>query len=262
MADLDDIVLITVAPLGAPGTGITNTQYTSLDSDRTALLARANITKLDDVPDVNAPAPSDGNALVYQASSSTWIPAANLEALAAVKVNNATILANTQKVNFSSAFSGAVNGTDGTQVDVSPVFGTTAGTFRAGNQAANPGIVNRWTFAATGLLSSGTRTVITQTTSNLINGVTYDYEAFFDVTGRNNVNNGSVTLTITVNGTSLTRTQTTVGGVPHEMNVTASGNGLVGTGAGITVSGAVAYNAGDATNVDDGWFKFSAWPRL
>src|SRR5690348_10279865 len=100
MADLDDIVLITVAPLGAPGTGITNTQYTSLDSDRNALLARANVTKLDDVPDVNAPTPADGNALVYQASTRTWIPAANLEALAAVKVNGTTILANTQKVNF------------------------------------------------------------------------------------------------------------------------------------------------------------------
>src|SRR5690349_2452498 len=118
MADLDDVTVILVAPLGAPGTGITNTQYTSLDSDRNALLARANITKLDDVPDVNAPSPADGNTLAWQASTSTWIPAANVEALAAVKNNGSTVLANAQQLNWSSAFAVTVDGSIATQADI------------------------------------------------------------------------------------------------------------------------------------------------
>ena len=72
MADLDDIVLITVAPLGAPGTGITNTQYASLDSDRNALLARPNITTLGAVPDVVLTSLAAGQTIVWNATTSKW----------------------------------------------------------------------------------------------------------------------------------------------------------------------------------------------
>ena len=260
MSATDEITVIKVGSLGAPGTGITPTEYASLDSDRNALLARANITGVAAIPGVVLTALADGQVLAYQASSGHWINVANLEAVKTVKNNSSVIMSNADTLNWSSAFAVTQDGTVTTQADIAPVFGTTSTTFAVGNHVHNAGIVNRWTFAATGLLSSGSRTLATNTSTVLVNGVTYDWHATFVVTGRNNVNNGTVTLSFTIAGSTMTRTLTTVGGVPHEMTIPHAGVS-VGTGAGITVTASIAYGANDPTNVDDGWVTFNARPR-
>ncbi len=68
----DDIFLIQVARPGTDGIG-TPADYATIRSDVAALLARANITKLDDVPDVSAAAPADDDALLWDAATSTWL---------------------------------------------------------------------------------------------------------------------------------------------------------------------------------------------
>lgn len=68
----DDIFLIQVARPGTDGIG-TPGDYATIRADVATALARANITKLDDVPDVNATAPADADVLLWNAATSTWL---------------------------------------------------------------------------------------------------------------------------------------------------------------------------------------------
>lgn len=68
----DDVFLIQVARPGVDGIG-TPGDYATIRADVATALARVDITQLDDVPDVDAASPSDGDALLWDAGTSEWV---------------------------------------------------------------------------------------------------------------------------------------------------------------------------------------------
>lgn len=68
----DDVLLIQVARPGVDGIG-TPGDYATIRADVATALARVDITQLDDVPDVDAASPSDGDALLWDAGTSEWV---------------------------------------------------------------------------------------------------------------------------------------------------------------------------------------------
>lgn len=261
MAAVDEITIIQVAPLGAPGTGVTSGQWTTIRADVDGLINAPPLT-LNDLNLVVITNPQAGQALVYNANGA-WTNVTTLEAVKYVKSGDATlVVTDADRLNFlTTGLTVVQNGQRPTQADIGILYGTTSGTVAAGDHVHNATLQNHWDVAATGVLSSGARTLVSQSTTALVAGVVYNCAAKLVVTGRNNVNSGTVTLSIKIGAdTAHTREQQTVGGVPHELIVEGEST-VTGTGAPLTVIATVSYSTGDPTDIRDGYIVFTAWPH-
>lgn len=117
-------------------------------------------------------------------------------------------------------------------------------------------------FAATGLISSGTRTLITHSSETLLTGVKYDLFAFGFVVVRNNVNSGIVNLRLQLaGGTVLSYPAQNVGGVPSPYPIFQEYRNYSGAGSPVNAVLSVQYESGDPTDVRAGMIWLTSSPR-
>jgi hypothetical protein len=255
LADLDVIYVTIPKPAAVPPSTITEAEWDALLADMATLLAGQD---LDDLTDVVLTSPATGHRLVYDETANGgaggWV---NQPQSAAITASDS------DSVDLTLA---------GNALSAAVIYaGTGAASTAARSDHSHTAQLGRtWSFAATGVLSSGTRTLMSQSIT-LAAGITYDITATAVVRARNNVNSGTINLLFRV-GTDagwpqISRNVQTVGGVPVDQLIdfrnASSGEHLtlVGTGAAITVSFSVQYAAGDATDLRDGYVTVVARPR-
>ena len=264
MTDIDDIYLIEVVERGLPGDGFTTAEATAIRTDLDTMLARPVITRLDAVPDVVLSAIANGDILVYDTSTATW---KNLQpdANGIQTLENGSAIGGateTRKIDFRAGLYAAGTGI-ANLVSVEAAFAGsgTADSVARSDHTHNPMLRQRTPFAATGLLSSGFRTLASQSIT-LLNGVTYLVEAETRGTVKGGGAGSSYYLErLTINGVVFTSPQMqAVGGVPRDLQHSHVQT-ITGTGVAITITAAIGYDTGDAIDVRAGDLIVRAWPN-
>lgn len=268
---MDSEVLVYYIPRAAavPPSAITGADWTAMDARVDTLEAGHT---LDSHTDVNTAGAADGDRLVYDSATSTWVPEATASGISAVQNNAVDLMTDVLKLNAEVGIefydAGVTPGTAAMRVKFA---GTgSASTVARSDHSHSAQIGRTWSFAATGVLSSGTRTLMSQTIT-LAAGITYDITATAKARVRNNVNSGTINLLFRV-GTDagwpeISRNVQNVGGVPVDQDIdfrnqtTGEHLTLVGTGAAIDVSFKVQYSSGDASDIRDGYVTVVARPR-
>jgi hypothetical protein len=251
--DLENAIVVIGRP-GIAGTGITTSEKTGITTDIADLKART----LQNHANVVLAGLANGQVLIWDSVTSTW--------------KNSTIGSTVDIYNAAGGYVGPANRFDmgdGLQaVDIggalrkqlSAAFGNTATTVARGDHVHNARLKNVPLISATGVLSSGTRTLITWAFF-LANGVTYDITAWIVIAAKNTINNGTFLLRVQIAGGTIQSIQkASVGGVPIEYNVVHVGT-VVGTGAAVSIVGSVTFDSGDPTDFRSGQLIFDASPR-
>lgn len=249
MVDQDvQVVYISKPPVALPQ-AITEGDY---DSILERLDNLEDGLDLGDLNDVDTSGAANGYALTYDAG--TWKPT---EIAGAVET-----VTDTDSVDLTLA-SGDL------QAAVKYAGTGVANTAARSDHSLSAPVGKITTFASTGVLSSGTRSLLSTTIGPLTSGYVYDIDARFVVRARNNVNSGTFNLLCRV-GTDgaypqLTRNVQTVGGVPADQEIIfgdANGDMVVtGTGASIAVTFSAQFSTGDPVDLRDGFIRIKASPR-
>lgn len=257
-----------IAIPGLPGSGFTAPEAAAIRDDVDTLLSRPVITQLNDVPDVNTTAASDGNVLVYDSDTNTW--GASPGALPLSVTADGEPMAD--NVSIVDAGTGLLKSNDvvfgRNRALLSVNFGGTgsSGEVARRDHTHTAPSAARATFNATGYLSTGSRTLAT-TTVVLAAGVQYLVKATLKPQMRG-ADSGSAyfTMTTTINGNARTSSGGAtsgfwcVQGVPNKESWTHYQT-ITGTGAAITITGAVAYHSGAGFNVDAGELEIELFPQ-
>lgn len=259
----NDVKLIEVGIPGPAGDGFTNVEATQMRADMDTFLDTTIPQNLGDLNNVNVPSPSNGQVLRYNSGTGEWEPGNASPTVAAVDSGSIDMTAET----------GDILGVPFTIVtgDVKYAGTGSAATAARSDHTHNPTIISDvQTFAATGNLSSGSRTLITYNAGPLLDGVVYDCKARVVCNMRNSTNAGEVLLGLRIGGSgSFPKTTTvvrTVGGVDRLaewvfVRSGANGGAITGSGATVQVVADVTFYSGDATNIRHGWLEFEAHPR-
>lgn len=270
----DEIVVIEVGIPGPAGDGFTNVEATQMRADMDTFLDTTIPQELDDLSDVNLGTPSNGNTLVYSSSFGVWT-AATPQAAVIVEEGSGetTVNAQAERLLFRNGITASQSGVLARRVVIDLNYAGTgsAETVARSDHTHNPTIISDvQTFAATGNLSSGSRTLITYNAGPLLDGVVYDCKARVVCNMRNSTNAGEVLLGLRIGGSgSFPKTTTivrTVGGVDRLaewvfVRSGANGGAITGSGATVQVVADVTFYSGDATNIRHGWLEFEAHPR-
>ena len=250
----NDILIHHIAAPGLPGDGFTAPEATVIRDDLDDLLARPVITKLDDVPDVNASSPTNGQALAWDSASSTWKPVGVGSPVSTQSGGAGTLFGPVSIFDFRTGLTVAQHSTYPTLAIVTPVYGTTANTIAQGNHAHVMYLDRAFPFAETGTLSGGTRTLV----SDVVTGL--DPAKSFVLKGRLYLHlrgDGS--------GASFARPRITISGNPMDMfenarivagvlitEITPHTGLLVSGVSSVAVSATVAFHPGDPVYVGGG----------
>lgn len=253
MVDTERIVIL-AARRGARGDLDTGSlEWGIIRGEVDDLLARADITKLDDVPDVAAASPTSGQFLKWNGSA--WVPAAVTSGIPYVKsAGVTTVEENVTTLDFGASFT-ATNPTDG-WVAVVPSFGGsgTSPDFARADHTHTTASKTYTAYTGGGYLSSGSR-AIGSTNVTLADGVTYLVEAWPEGQLRGaDAGAAYYTISVTIDGNTRTSTagkKWVVQGVPNDPNWSHART-ITGTGAAIAISASVTYSSGAGLNVDDG----------
>lgn len=256
MSTFDDLENATVI-LGRPGlagTGITSSEKTGFTTD----IADLKVRTLQNHANVVLAGLANGQVLIWDSATSTW--------------KNSTIGSTIDIYNAAGGYVGPANRFDmgdGLQaVDIggalrkqlSVLFGSTNTTVARGDHIHNARIKAAAVISATGVLSSGTR-VLMSLNFVLLSGITYDITADFRIGARNNISNGTFLQKVQIaGGAVLSMTWGTVGGVPIVYPAAQTAT-VVGTGATVSIVGSVTFDAGDPTDFRSGQLIFDASPR-
>lgn len=264
MAVIDDIVLIQMQRPGIDGTGISSAEKTQLVNDVAAALARANITKLTDVPDVNG-TPTNGQVLQWSAANNRWEVSSLTAGISTILDGGSgvvSIIANSME--FSDGLTVTASESGGT-VYPAVVFGGTG----SANSVAHSDHTHTlranvaFPFDASGTLSSGSRTLISGTVSGLDPLRTYIISA--DLIGdlRGGGTGAGYTLPRITIGSVVqdrfggTRGEVrTVSGVDREYSMDHPGATVTGVTS-VAVSATTAYRSGDPIIVGAGELTIS-----
>ena len=263
-----DIFLIEVARRGRDGDYAGAAEVATLQGRATALEARVDITSLDAVPDVNAAGPTDGQALVWDAGASAWVPGSAGGSIESVWQFGTNMANNVYYLNMIFGLQTALSTYLGKNVvSIAVDFAGTgsATTVARSDHNHTTASITRGEFAPTGYMSSGTRTLKTENVT-LASGVAYLVKARLKPQMRG-ADSGAAyyTMTVTINGNARTSTGGSNGfwcvqGVPNKEEW-AHHQAITGTGAAITITGAVTYHSGAGFNVDAGELEIELIPN-
>lgn len=257
--DDNDIFLIEVARRGRDGDYAGASEVAALKTRADALEARANITSLDAVPNVDAPSPSAEQYLKYNGTS--WIPASVTGGISQWWNQGTESWQGTYDriLALDPVYFFADDPAQPTMLKIHVALegtGSSARPARSDHTHNNPAHT-RVRFAATGYMSSGTRSLVS-TTVTLLAGIQYRVKATLKVQMRGAdagacyyqlrtiINN----IAYTSDG-GATNGFWCVQGVPNK-EVWDQHETITGTGAAITVSAEVLYWGGGGFYVDAG----------
>jgi hypothetical protein len=269
MSSLDEEQFVYVIPKPAvvPPGDISQAEWDELLAAYQDLLDQFAVFALDDLSDVETSGAVDGQTLVYDSSlTPPWQPGGVSGSVAYIKSGATLILENADRLNFDTGLDVEVDGSIPTQANVFVAFAGTgsANTVARSDHTHNSEVRDILTGAATGVLSSGTRTLSSATLNTLLNGVTYDVTATAYVRCRNNINNGNANLILRIGSDAFyparTRTIGTVGGVPVDQIISFHG-GFVGAGVGLALQWQIQFSSGDPVDVRDWELIYSFRPR-
>lgn len=265
--DLEVVYYVIPKPATPPPTEVTEIEWLALEARVDDL---EDGQALDDLTDVDTTGATDGAVLVFDEETDTWGPGGVSGGIPEIEDGGDAI--NTVPVTtlWANAGLSATETTPGT-VDLSVIFDGTGVENKAArsDHSHSAPIGKRAAFVATGVLSSGTRSLVNTTFGPLTSGIVYDVEAFFVVRARNNVNSGTFNLQCRIGGAAeyptVTRNVQTVGGVPVDQLIDfgdANGDRVI-TGSGVTVAitFSAQFSSGDAVDIRDGWYRVIAKPR-
>ena len=235
-----EIFIIEIGRRGRDGDYTGASEVALLKNRATALEARANITKLDDVPDVDAATPTNGQVLTWDGSA--WSAATPASAVSGV-TDSASVDLTLASGNITADVKYAGTGSASTAA-------------RSNHTHTNPA-PTRAPFGPQGYMSSGTRS-LGSTSVTLAAGISYVVKARLNLQMRG-ADAGACyyQLRLTINGNDV-RTSTggasgfwCVQGVPDkttwEHHIT-----MTGTGSAITVSAHCIYYGGGGFYTDAG----------
>jgi len=262
MATLDDIIYVEVGMPGLPGTGVSGTDWASYTSQVATHESRLNNLKSTDLIDTSLPPRSDGMAIVWDAASQKWVSRLIAEAVRYIKSGVSVVMEHADRLNFGTGLAVTQDGTLTSQANVAVIYGSAAGTAAEGNHQHTAVNLTRSIFAATGVLSSGARTL--QTLSITLPAGDWIVEAQAFVTAKNNINNGTFQFGIQIGGSTTYPEETaeyeTVGGVPRLCEIETS-RPLTSTGAAFNVTTRALFGSGDPVDLRTGRVIVRAWPR-
>ena len=243
---------------GQAGDGITLPEYTALRNDINDLLARPVIDEIDDIPNVNAATPDDGDALLYDEASNTWIPGASGGTIATVRGDSTTI----NDVPEIVAWRGIQVQTGGTPgaAYMSVVFAGSGGvgTYTAAKSDHDHPLplITREPISPGGYLSGGTRN-LASTNVTLLDGYSYLIEAKVNMQVRGGDPGPCYyRFNITIDGNTRTSPAGENGfwavqGVPDKTTYEHD-RALNGDGSSIAVSASVSWHSGGGMYTDAG----------
>ncbi len=251
--DLENAIVVVGRP-GIAGTGITSSEKTAFTTD----IADLKVRTLQNHANVVLAGLGNGQVLIWDSATSTW--------------KNGTIGSTIDIYNDTGAYIGPANRLDITgglgtsdiggmyRKELHVVFGSTNTTVARGDHVHNPRINVVPVIAATGVLSSGTRVLLTQNIT-LLSGITYDITAWLVIAARNNISNGTFLQKVQIGiGTVMSIQKASVGGVPIEYNAVQVAT-VIGSGATVAITGSVTFDSGDPTDFRAGQLIISATPR-
>jgi len=262
--DLEVIAYVIPQPATVPPGTVTAPDWTALQGRVTTL---EEGQALDDLTDVTTAGATDGQTIVFDAATSTWAPGTTTGAIQYVKDGHTTVIVTSaDRLNFDAGISVTQNGSIATQADINVIYAGTGSADSAArsdhSHSAEVGAI--LTGTATGVLSSGTRSLSTATLGVLSSGIVYDLEAEAVVRCRNNVNSGTANLLLRI-GTDASypersRNVQTVGGVPVDQIIKFRGV-FTGAGSGLPLSWRIQFSTGDAVDVRDWELSYAFRPR-
>jgi hypothetical protein len=250
-----DITVITIAPMGLPGAGVSAGEKATILGN----LATLNAQKLEEHTGVDATGISAGKTFVRNPANTGWIIGLP-PGLTRMEQDGVSQITSVAAINAKLGLTVTDDGSG--EAGLAPTYGTTANTIAQGNHQHTAVDIQRAQFAATGVLSSGARTLATL---NLTYATGLDWVMLARVVmqARNNINNGTFNVGIRIGGSPSypeeTQEYLTVGGVPNSCEVETS-RPFVGGGA-ITVTVRAIWATGDPVDLRAGRVIVTAWPR-
>lgn len=207
-----EITIITIAPMGPPGLGEWS------PGEKAGVfnsLATLNAAKLQNHTDVQITSILNGQVLIWNSTLNKWVNGTT-PGITSIQQDGVSAISSPTVIN---AKNGLLVTNDGSGVaGIAPNYGTTANTIAAGDHQHTAVVIARAKFTATGVLSSGARTLSTFTIP-LPSGIDWVLEAQAFLTARNNINNGTFNFGIRLGASGAypeeTEEHQTVGGVPR-----------------------------------------------
>lgn len=257
MVDLfDDIKIVRIIEPRRTIGGISEEESAEILGRVDALELRPNITHVHDIPDVNG-TPVDRNILVFDDATDTWVMEPQELGVHRILTGVGDLInGEARGLHFWAGLEAYQDGTDPELVRVRVVYAGTGSSVTAArsdhtHQIKQDSALN---IAASGTLSTGTRTLISQTISGLDDTRNYIIKGDLDIDLQGEgTGAGYSTLSVTIDGNSRTRNGQvrTVSGVPRSAR--ARHPGVIVTGkTSIVVSAAIAFQPGDPINVGAG----------
>lgn len=147
--------------------GITNpARLTQIETDLATVMSRPAIYAIDDIPDVSVTSATDGDALLYNSATSMWEPGATTGAISQVDSETGASVLDVSRIFTRRGITVVDSGFAGVAY-VQPIYGTGANTVAEGRHAHALHQDSAFPFAPSGVLSSGTRTLVSDTVSGL-----------------------------------------------------------------------------------------------
>lgn len=263
----DEIFLIQVARQGPTGGNVSTNDWSLIRAEVDSLLAsRTTGLTLGALANVlsGVDASINNYVLTYGSGSSRWYAAPAPVGISKIYDTSVLVVGDAIGLDFSSSFtvlSGAQDGGPKGTVYLALGGSGSANSPARSDHSHSPTTLPIFDFAATGNLSSGSRTLASGNTGILVSGVTYDIEARGRFSVKNSVNSGTVNLTVSINGSTRSIACLNVGGVPSWYEIEHGAIGIVGTGASLPVILSTSFVSGDPSDIRGGQLTIKAHPR-
>lgn len=262
----DEVVAIEIMRPGPAGDGVTSGEATQILEAIDEFQSTTIPQNLGDLNNVNVPSPSNGQVLTYVTANSRWQAATPANLIVEEGAGETVVNSSARRLLFRNGVAASQSGVVSERVVIDLEYAGTgsAVTPARSDHTHNPAIMFLETFAATGNLSSGTRTVLSSSIGPFLNGVAYDIHGTFLVRCRGAVNSGTITLSCRIGGSASfparSRVVQVVGGVPVDQIIHFHRT-ITGDGTSATVTFQVTYSSGDPTDIRDGEVSIVATPR-
>lgn len=232
-------------------------RLTQIETDLATVLTRPDVATLGDIPDVNAPAPVNGDVIRWNATTETWdavAPGSGIQirddggSSTGFFEPNAVMIWARPGLAVSAGTPGAVF--------LAPVFGTAANTIAQGNHTHGLYPDTVLPFSASGTLSSGTRTLVSGTVSGLDPARQYRLRGWLMVHARGDGTGASFVMTrVTINGvnkSNFEESRLVAGVLVTEPTIYPTTGAAITGVTSVSVSAAAIYQSGDPAYIGGG----------
>lgn len=252
----DDILIHHIGVPGLPGDGFTAPEASALRTDVNEILARPNIAGLDDIPDVNAAAPGDGESLIYNSATGKWDTGVSTGSINTVRQTwgDTTTVSAVNDLAIDAGLQVSPSGV-GTAI-LSVRLGGTGSSYLVARQDHTHVIFadRPFPFVASGTLSGGTRTLVSGNVTGLDSDRSYILKGTLYLHQRGDGTGASFTrprLTINGVGVDVFEDSRAVAGVLVTEVVHHPGVGISGVTS-VAVSATVSFQPGDPAYIGGG----------